>query len=98
MYRRSLDSFAQCDTLCHMKTITIRQLHDETGKWVRRAAALGELQVTERGRPVAKLVPATPVPTIPYFARRKLLPAFKAARLSGGSDSTAGISQERDER
>jgi amidase len=32
-----------------MKSITIRQLHDETGRWVRRAAVLGELHVTERG-------------------------------------------------
>ncbi|MCB1104168.1 MAG: hypothetical protein KDK74_05495 [Cephaloticoccus sp.] len=81
-----------------MKSITIRQLHDETGRWVRKAAALGELHVTERGKPVAKLVPATVAPTEPYFARRKLLPAFKAAKLTSGLDSTAGISAERDER
>ena len=81
-----------------MKSITIRQLHDETGRWVRRAAALGELHVTERGRPVAKLVPATATPTTPYFSRRVLLPAFKATQSQGGTDSTAGISAERDER
>lgn len=81
-----------------MKSITIRQLHDETGRWVRRAAAIGELQVTERGRPVAKLVPATAAPTTPYFSRRKLLPAFLATQAEGGTDSTAGISAERDER
>jgi prevent-host-death family protein len=81
-----------------MKAITIRQLHDETGRWVRRAAKLGELHVTERGRPVAKLVPATPVPTTPYFSRRILLPAFKATKFTGGTDSTAGISAERDAR
>lgn len=81
-----------------MKSITIRQLHDETGRWVRRAAALGELHVTERGRPVAKLVPATITPTTPYFSRRSLLPAFQAAKLSGGTDATTGISIERDER
>lgn len=81
-----------------MKSISIRQLHDETGRWVRRAAALGELQVTERGRPVAKLVPVATSPATPYFSRRILLPAFKAAKLSGGTDSTAGISAERDER
>ena len=81
-----------------MKSITIRQLHDETGRWVRRAAAIGELQVTERGRPVAKLVPATPTPTTPYFARRILLPAFQATQSEGRTDSTAGISAERDER
>lgn len=81
-----------------MKSISIRQLHDETGRWVRRAAAIGELHVTERGRPVAKLVPATAIPTTPYFSRRKLLPAFKATQSEGRTDSTAGISAERDER
>ena len=81
-----------------MKSITIRQLHDETGRWVRRAAAIGELQVTERGRPVAKLVPATITPATPYFSRRTLLPAFVATQSAGRTDSTAGISAERDER
>lgn len=81
-----------------MKSITIRQLHDETGRWVRRAAALGELHVTERGRPVAKLVPASAVPAEPYFARRKLLPAFSAVKFAPGTDATEGISAERDER
>ena len=81
-----------------MKSITIRQLHDETGRWVRRAAAIGELHVTERGRPVAKLVPATATPSSPYFARRTLLLAFQATQSAGRTDSTAGISAERDER
>ncbi len=81
-----------------MKTITIRQLHDETGRWVRKAAAVGGVQVTERGRPVARLVPATAAPLTPYFSRRKLLPAFRATQSAGRTDSTAGISAERDER
>jgi antitoxin (DNA-binding transcriptional repressor) of toxin-antitoxin stability system len=81
-----------------MKTITIRQLHDETGRWVRRAAALGGLQVTERGKPVARIVPAPATSPVPYFARRKLLPAFQATQSEGRTDSTAGISAERDER
>jgi antitoxin (DNA-binding transcriptional repressor) of toxin-antitoxin stability system len=78
--------------------ITIRQLHDETGQWVRKAAQLGELQVTERGVVVAKLVPANPLPPIPYFSQRKLRPAFANAVLRGGRDSTEAISAERDER
>jgi antitoxin (DNA-binding transcriptional repressor) of toxin-antitoxin stability system len=81
-----------------MKAITIRQLHDETGRWIRRALAQGELQVTERGKVVAKLVPASAPPSVPYFSARKLLPSFRAARLSGGMDATKGISSERDER
>lgn len=54
--------------------------------------------ISERGRVVARLVPATEPPATPYFARRKLLPAFQAARRTGGKDATAGISAERDER
>ena len=81
-----------------MKSITIRQLHDETGHWVRRAATLGGLQIIERGKIVARLVPITKLPATPYFSRRKLLPAFRAAKLSGGVDATAGISSERDTR
>lgn len=81
-----------------MKAITIRQLHDETGRWIRQAVAQGELNVTERGKVVAKLVPASAPPAVPYFSVRKLLPAFRSAKLSGGMDSTKGVSMERDER
>lgn len=81
-----------------MRTITIRQLHDATGKWVRRAATLGELKVTERGQVVAKLVPAAALPARPYFGQRKFLPAYRRARphLKGGADSTGGISEDRE--
>ena len=81
-----------------MKSITIRQLHEQTGRWVRQAAALGELHVTDRGRPVARLVPATVAVATPYFSRRKLLPAFRATQVTGRGDSTAGISAGRDDR
>ncbi len=81
-----------------MKTISIRQLHDETGRWVRKAAAVGGMQVTERGAVVAQIVPAPAASAEPYFARRKLLPAFHATQSAGRTDSTAGISVERDER
>jgi antitoxin (DNA-binding transcriptional repressor) of toxin-antitoxin stability system len=82
-----------------MKAITIRQLHETTGKWVRQATTWGELHVTERGRVVAKLVPASPPPTQPYFAERKLTRRYRAASkfLAGGRDSTATISGDRDQ-
>ena len=98
MRPRKIDARKLCDTLCHMKAITIRELHAATGKWVRRATALGELHVTERGRVVAKLLPATPPPAEPFFARRKLTRAYQSAHrfMTGGTDATAAISGERD--
>jgi hypothetical protein len=46
----------------------------------------------------AKLLPAAPPPLEPFFARRKLTTAFRAAQpfLTGGPDSTRGISDDRD--
>ena len=38
-----------------MTTITIRELHINTGRWVRRAAAGEPVVVTERGRHVAEI-------------------------------------------
>ena len=40
-----------------MKAISIRELHLETGRWVRRAASGGPIVVTDRGRRVAALQP-----------------------------------------
>lgn len=84
--------------MCHMKTITIRELHHNTGEWVREAARFGEIHVTERGKTIAKIVPQAPAHEIPYFARRKLIPRFRAImhNLQGGTDSTQIISEDRD--
>jgi antitoxin (DNA-binding transcriptional repressor) of toxin-antitoxin stability system len=45
-----------------MKSITIRELHLQTGRWVRHAAATGGVVVTDRGHRVAALVPADAAP------------------------------------
>jgi antitoxin (DNA-binding transcriptional repressor) of toxin-antitoxin stability system len=80
-----------------MKTISIRELHQATGRWVRHAFA-EEVRVTERGRLVAKIVPAKPVPPKPFFANPKFTRDFLVQRkhLGGGTDSTMIISEERD--
>jgi prevent-host-death family protein len=44
----------------HMKTISIRELHLNTGRWVRHAASRGPVVVTDRGRRVAALQPFDP--------------------------------------
>ena len=43
--------------MCTMKTISIRDLHLRTGRWVRHAATLGPIVVTDRGRRIAALQP-----------------------------------------
>ena len=41
----------------HMETISLRELHLKTGRWVRHAASRGPIVVTDRGRRVAALQP-----------------------------------------
>ena len=85
-----------------MKTVTIRELHSPTGELVRQAFRHGEIRVTDNGRVVAKILPEAEPAPIPYFARRKLSPAFKRLDESGktgrGMDSTIGISEDREDR
>ena len=80
-----------------MKTISIRDLHEQTGRWVRQASA-GEVYVTERGRLVAKIMPVKPLPGKPFFADPKFTRAFLRHRssLRGGTDATEIVSQDRD--
>jgi antitoxin (DNA-binding transcriptional repressor) of toxin-antitoxin stability system len=80
-----------------MKTISIRELHQATGRWVRQAKA-GEIYVTEHGKLIAKIVSALPLPAKPFFANPTFTRSFLAQRkhLHGGTDATSAISQERD--
>lgn len=81
-----------------MQEVSIRELHDRTGKWVRLAGQLGEIVITDHGRQVARIVPLEN--EIPYFARRKSSPEFLAlaGQLHLGRDSTDIISEDRDAR
>jgi antitoxin (DNA-binding transcriptional repressor) of toxin-antitoxin stability system len=87
-----------------MKTVTIRELHARTGALVRDAWRHGEIRVTDRGQVVAKIVPETQPPQVPYFARRKYVSAgikklIESGRLGrGGTDSTVAISEDREDR
>jgi prevent-host-death family protein len=85
-----------------MKSITIRELHNQTGRLVREASRLGEIQVTDNGRVVARIVPYAGPPNVPYFARRKPSAAFQKLDASGktgcGTDSTTIISEGREDR
>jgi prevent-host-death family protein len=83
-----------------MKSISIKELHDKTGHWLRRVKAEGEVIVTERGNPVARMLPAVRSPAGNPFAKRKLLRgvARLIKRPIGGPDSAAIVSDMRDGR
>ncbi len=81
-----------------MKTISIRELHQRTGAWVRKAVELGAITVTERGKALVRLEaiaggrPANP------FRTRRLRPGYARlkGRLGRGTDSTTIVSGDRD--
>lgn len=77
-----------------MKTISIKELHAETGRWV-RAAKTQIITVTDRGEEVAELRPLTVTerPKAKLNAKERLawMPAV-------AEDSTRYISEDRDGR
>jgi len=81
--------------IVHMKRISIRELHLRTGDWIRRTLAEGRIVVTDRGRPVASLIPYELEETGTKFGSRRLLPEF-AALASVAGDSTVEVSEDRD--
>jgi antitoxin (DNA-binding transcriptional repressor) of toxin-antitoxin stability system len=78
---------------CHfasVKAISIKQLHAETGRWV-RAASRQTIVVTDRGQRIAMIQPFPKEDERPVFRGRdwSKLPKVDA-------DSTKFISEERD--
>lgn len=82
-----------------MKTISIRELHEKTGEWIRRAERYGEIRVTDRGRTVARILPQSDQEERPYFSNRRFSRTFgklvSQGKLRGGTDSTQSVSEER---
>lgn len=88
-----------------MTTISIRELHQKTGQWVRRAAD-EDIVVTDRGKPVATLKPppeevsegGKPEKNIwdDWYERRT--PEFRALmkKAGRGTPSEVIISEDRD--
>jgi prevent-host-death family protein len=85
-----------------MQTITIEELHEHTGEWIRKASGNEEITVTDGGRPVVRLMPlAAGSQTVENpWRNRVLLPGFAELqkRMVGGIDSTQIISEDRDGR
>lgn len=83
-----------------MKSISLRELHESTGAWVREAVRIGTLIITDRGKPIARLEAVTADLQINPFLTRKLRPGYAKLRgkLGGGPDSTQIVSEDRDAR
>ena len=83
-----------------MKKVSIRELHQATGAWVRKAARTGTITITDRGKPVARLTAIDEHSRPNPFAARTLRPGFArlAGKLGGGRDSTRLVSDDRDGR
>ena len=87
--------------MCHMKTISLRELHNNTGKWVRSVRDEEEIIVTDRGEEIATIVPRKSQPKkYVDWENRKLVPGYAKYLKEGkmGSDSTEWISRERTSR
>jgi prevent-host-death family protein len=78
-----------------MKEISIRDLHLKTGEWIRRVSSERRIVVTERGVPVATLVPFEPAHKATPFANRKTVRGFEELPAIE-HDSTESISSDRD--
>jgi antitoxin (DNA-binding transcriptional repressor) of toxin-antitoxin stability system len=81
-----------------MKEISIRELHRNTGTWVRSARKYGAILVRDRRRPVARITPASEEPEVNRFARWRPLKRFAAAldRPVAGTPVEDLISKDRD--
>ena len=81
-----------------MKSISLRKLHERTGAWVRKAVKLGAIIVTERGKPLMRLMAVSDARPVKPYRVRRLRPGY--ARLRGNlgreTDTTAIISEHRE--
>lgn len=78
-----------------MHRVGIRELHRKTGEWVRRVARGEGVVVTDRGRPVASLMPLREGHRDGSFQQRIVSPQFDTLPAVPG-DSTADVSEDRD--
>ena len=84
--------------MSHMKEISIRELHRNTGAWVRGARKHGSILVRDRNRPAAILTPVDDEPAVNVFARWKPLKKYSEAldRPVSGTPVEKLISNDRD--
>lgn len=78
-----------------MKQIKVRDLHIKIREWVRKAARGEGVVITERGRPMASLIPFDEGSLNRSFRDHQILPEFDALPEVSG-DTVVHISEDRD--
>ena len=84
--------------MSHMKEISLRELHRNTGTWVRSTRRHGTILVRDRNVAVATLTAVAAEPLVNAFERWKPLKKFAALldRPVGGTRVEDIISEDRD--
>lgn len=95
---RGLTTHTWSVTLSHVKEISLRELHRNTGAWVRSARRYGTILVRDRNVPVATLTPVTAAPAVNLFERWQPLKKYAAAldRPVGGTPVEEVVAEDRD--
>lgn len=79
-----------------MKRVSIRDLHLHTGRWIRGVAEHHRILVTDRGRPVAEIVPYEEKTVEVSFSDRRESPEFKELpRVAGDAAEDLGADRSR---
>ena len=85
--------------------VGVRELRQNLSKYLRRVEAGETLEVTERGRPVARLVPALESGLLAKLAREGRLVQVPRGRLedlgpppAGGASISEALQAEREDR
>ena len=89
-----------------VETIGIRELRQNASVWIAKAKAGVTIQITDRGRPVARIVPLTPAEQArdKLIAEGQLIPAgaprvpLRVSDLIDGPSLTSILKEQRAER
>jgi prevent-host-death family protein len=86
-----------------MKMISLRELHNQTGKWIRSVKHEQEIIITDHGVPIARIRPPSSEPKMKIdWQHRDLVPGYavylKSGKLTSKTDSSIGISEDRTSR
>lgn len=90
--------------MCYMERIGLRELRQNASRYIARVARGESFEVTQRGRLVARIVPARPDSWEDMIARGDIIPAESSGGLeeivpiSVDFDASAELQRQREDR